>query len=302
MRQADLERTLRAILQDLEPYRSNLVLIGGWVPYLYRHYGGFAAWGGEDTLTFELDVLVERPLPSAGRPPLVDVLRGAGFRPEEGQSPAAVWVRDGSAGERIEFITVHCGTAQGQGHVVPLTEQPGIGAIPLTELEVIRSHTRTLSLAPLPGFRAVEVQVPTLGAYVVNKALTFIRRRTRADEAGAPKLAKDLLYLRDLAAAGDDVLAAIRDDVERIAQAGGRGAERLQTAATNLRFAAEGHLSHHLTGVVMMVVERGHESGIALEEVRTRAFLLDLRALLLDAAERSDRRESVGPGADPDND
>jgi hypothetical protein len=97
MRQADLEHTLRAILEDLEPYRLDLVLMGGWVPYLYRHYGGFSAWGGEDTLTFELDVLVERPLPSAGRPRLAEVLREASFRPEGGDSSAAVWVRDGDA-------------------------------------------------------------------------------------------------------------------------------------------------------------------------------------------------------------
>lgn len=219
MRQADLERTLRAILYDLEPYRSDLVLIGGWVPYLYRHYGGFAAWGGDDTLTFELDVLVERPLPSAGPPPLVNVLRASGFRPLEDNAPAAVWERDGQAGERIEFITAHRGIAQGEGHVVPLTAQPGIGAIPLAGMEVMRSHTRTLALPPLRGLRAAEVQVPVLGAYVVNKALTFPRRRSRADEAGVPKLAKDLLYLRDIAAGGEDVIAAIRADLGHMAVA-----------------------------------------------------------------------------------
>jgi hypothetical protein len=297
MRQADLEHTLRGILEDLEPYRSDLVLIGGWVPYLYRHYGGFSAWGGEDTLTFELDVLVERPLPSAGRPRLADVLRDAGFRPAEGDLPAAVWVRDADAGEQIEFITVHRGTAQVQGHVVQLTEQPGIGAIPLTGMEVMRSHTRVLALPPRPGSRSLEVQVPALGAYVVNKALTFIRRRPRAGELGVPKLAKDLLYLRDIAAGGEDVITAIRDDVARIVQSGGN-AQRIETAATNLGFVAEGHLSHHLTSVAMMVVERDGESGIGLEEARTRAFLLDLRELLLASVDRHPLTENAGPNQD----
>jgi hypothetical protein len=106
--------------------------------------------------------------------------------------------------------------------VVPLTEQPGIGAIPLSDMEMMRSHVRTLALPPLPGSRAVEVQVPILGAYVLNKALTFLRRRPQAAEAGVPKLAKDLLYLRDIAAGGEDVIAAIRDDIERIARSGWR--------------------------------------------------------------------------------
>jgi len=299
MRQADLEGTLRTILEDLQPYRSDLVLIGGWVPYLYRHYGGLGSWRGADTLTFELDVLVSRPLPPLGRPNLATVLQEAGFRPQAGETPPAVWVRDAAAGEKIEFITVHRGIAQGQGRVVPLTEQPGVGAIPLAELEVIRSHTRTLLLPPLPQLRAVEVQVPRLGAYVVNKALTFIRRRPRADEVGTPKLAKDLLYLRDLAASGENVMAAIYEDVEIIACDPG-GAERLRTAATNLWFAAEGHLRHHLTGTARMVLERESSSGLELEEARTRGYLRDLHALLLESADRHAPPESTAPSPDPD--
>jgi hypothetical protein len=302
MRQADLERALRAVLRDLAPYRSDLILIGGWVPYLYRHYGGFATRDGEDTLTFELDVLVSRPLPAGRRPHLADVLRGARFRPLAGQTPAAVWVRDVDGGEKIEFITSHRGIAQGQGRVVPLPEQPGVGAIPLTEMEVMRSHTRTLLLPPLGESGAVEAQVPTLGAYVVNKALTFLRRSSRTDEAGAPKLAKDLLYLRDLAAAGDDVIAAIREDVEHIAQSAAGDAERLRAGATNLRFVAEGHLRHHLTGVATMVVERAPGASIELEEMRTRGFLLDLCALLLDVADLHSPFESAGPGPGPHED
>jgi hypothetical protein len=292
MLQADLESRLRTILEDLEAYRSDMVLIGGWVPYLYRHYGGFASWGGEDTLTFELDVLVDRPLPAHGRRSLAEVLRDAGFYPADDGRAAAVWVRDAGLGEKVEFITVHRGMAHGQGRVVPVTEQPGVGAIPLVDLEVIRSHTRMLLLPPRPGMRPVEVQVPTLGAYVVNKALTFIRRRPRTDEVETPKLAKDLLYLRDLAAAGEDVAAAIREDAEIIARSPG-GADQLRTAATNLRFAAEEHLRHHLATTAMMVVERGPDHSTQLEEARTRAFLLDMRELLMEAADRHAPREPV---------
>lgn len=211
-----------------------------------------------------------------------------------------MWVRSGVAGEKIEFITTHQGLARGQGRVVPLTEQPGVGAIPLTELEVVRSHIRTLVLPPLSGLGAVHVQVPTLGAYVVNKSLTFLQRRARTDEAGVPKLAKDLLYLRDIAAGGDDVIAALRDDLGCIARSPAGGAERLRSAATNLRFAAEGHLSHHLASVATMVVERTPDLGVELEEVRTRAFLLDMRALLLEAADHGSPPETMGLECDPD--
>jgi hypothetical protein len=296
MRQADLEVALRTVLEILEPYRSDLVLIGGWVPYLYRHYGGLGGWDGEDALTFELDVLVSRPLPPRGRPAMATMLRDVGFLPLDGESPPAVWLRDGRAGEKIEFITVHRGMAHGLGRVVPLTEQPGIGAIPLSELEVMQSHTRTLLLPALPELRAVKVQVPTLGAYVVNKALTFVRRPPPPGEIGTPKLPKDLLYLRDLAAAGARFEAAIRKDAEIIARSPG-GTERIRAAATNLWFVIDGHLSHHVTQTARTVLERDTGPSLIVEEARTRGFLRDLHDLLLDCAAGHETPESIDPDA-----
>lgn len=104
MEQHDLERVLRAILIELCPYADDIILIGGWVPYLYRHYGGFRAWSGADTLTFELDVLVPRPVAPGGRLALAQLLREAGFQPQPDHGLAAVWVRDVSTGEKIEFL------------------------------------------------------------------------------------------------------------------------------------------------------------------------------------------------------
>jgi hypothetical protein len=136
-----LEQTLRNVLHELRLYQPDLILIGGWVPYLYRHYGGLDPSIDKDTLTFELDVLVPRPLPSEGRPLLAQVLRNSAFRPEGG-SPPAVWVRDLDAGEKIEFLTPHRGTAHGQGRVVAVPEQPGLGAIPLAELDATPACSR----------------------------------------------------------------------------------------------------------------------------------------------------------------
>lgn len=177
--QAELEKTLRNVLHELGPYLPDVVLIGGWVPYLYRHYGGFAEWAGEDTFTRELDVLVDRPLPQDGRPPLAELLRNSGFRPDRQGASAAVWVRGVHAGEKIEFIAPHRGTARGQGTSVPVEEQSGLGAIPLTELELLLAHTQALQLPDAPGMPSVELRVPTLGAYVVTKALTFRVERER---------------------------------------------------------------------------------------------------------------------------
>lgn len=49
--QSDTERPLRTILWELRPYLEDLVVVGGWVPYLYRHYGGFSDWRSDPPFT-----------------------------------------------------------------------------------------------------------------------------------------------------------------------------------------------------------------------------------------------------------
>jgi len=112
-----------------------------------------------------------------------------------------------AAGERVEFLVPHTGTAHQQGMVVPIALQGGMGAISLPGLELLRCYRRRL---PIPiatpgGGEELQVWVPLLGAYVVNKACTFLRRQAHA-EGDNSKRAKDLLYLRDITRAGDDRL------------------------------------------------------------------------------------------------
>ncbi|MBB4636359.1 GSU2403 family nucleotidyltransferase fold protein [Longimicrobium terrae] len=285
MEQQDLERVLRTILAELRPYASDLVLIGGWVPYLYRHYGGFTAWSGADTLTFELDLLVPQPLPVEGRTSIALLLGDAGFRPASDASAAAVWVRDVARGEKIEFIVSHQGTARNQGRFVALREQPGVAAIPLVDLDVLADHTQTLTLPPAAGLPAVEVRVPTLGAYALNKALTFIRRGDRA-ETGSPKMAKDLLYLGDLLAPGGEVVSRIERDLGAIAQTSSRNAERVYSAATNVGWVINGHLREKLSPAARMMMERVSAISQAAAEARLEGFLRDFHEILMECANR----------------
>lgn len=197
-----------------------------------------------------------------------------------------MWVRDVALGEKIEFITPHRGTARGEGGFVPLREQPGVAAIPLTHLEVLADHTRLLALPPTRGMRAVEVRVPTLGAYVLNKALTFIRRGDRMDEGGAPKMAKDLVYLGDLMSPGGSVVRAITADIDTIAQSSPAGAARVRSAATNLRFVVNGHLRDRITACARMLIEREAAESLPALAARLRGHLLDLQEILTECADR----------------
>lgn len=184
------ESALRRIVSELRPYLDEIVIIGGWVPYLYKRYGGFNSWNANTSLTAEVDVLVDRPLPPGERPSIPELLRRADFRPSEEEGSLAVWEGDVQAGEKIEFLVPHEGISRQEGTVVLVTAQAGMGAIPLGGLELMRRFKQKLAIpvAIDSGEQSVEIWVPALGAYTVNKASTFsgVDRPMRSRRAPPP--------------------------------------------------------------------------------------------------------------------
>ena len=86
-----LEHALQRILWELRPYLPDVVIIGGWVPYLHRRYGPVPAWNSALSLTAEVDVLVTANLPADGRKSLAEILGGAGFKPTSSSAAAGGW-------------------------------------------------------------------------------------------------------------------------------------------------------------------------------------------------------------------
>lgn len=271
------DQFIKALLA-LEPYLDRLILIGGWVPALYREFGGLA-WRSRVSFTAELDILATAPLPVAAGRRLEDALTAAGFEPLTPGRPSAVWTVP-TSGASIEFLTPLAGTERDRGTTQPLADHGNVGAIALSGLEVMAAFTTRLKVpAGVEGAaRELEVRVPTLGAYVTNKAATFPQRRPHTDGTN-PKRAKDLLYLRDVAAAGEAVEARIRENLAPIRREG-HPRFVIGTAANNLRMAANGHL--HPDSVIAagaMLEERERfAAGAGAPEIRGR--LMDLADLL----------------------
>lgn len=272
------EPALYRVLWELRAYLDDVVVIGGWVPYLYRRYGGFTEWTGRTSLTVEVDVLLDRPLPPGDRASIPDILRGCGFRPSESIGGAAVWMGDVDSGEMIEFLVPHMGTARQQGDTVPVPAQGGLRAISLPGLELMRRYRRPVRIpvATDAGEAVLDVHVPWLGAYVVNKAGTFCRRSAHGDGGG--KRSKDLLYLRDVAAAGEEVMRRLEDDLREMAR-DRRVVGEIRNAGNNLRLAVNGAYPGEMNEAVAALRERdATQSGsAALAEFRGRLTdLLDL--------------------------
>ena len=280
---ARLEKGLRQVLWTVRGYLPDLVLIGGWVPYLHRRYGPFPDWRGDLSLTRELDLLVDRRLDRGARPTLPEVLKEAAFQQAPGSAVNAVWARDADDGELIEFLVPYAGRKRRDQTTVPIQEQPGLAAIPLQYVDLLARHTTVLRIpiAADTGESTLKVRVPTLGAYAVNKAYTFSRRGGPDDPREAPKAAKDLLYLYDLMDAGPAVAAQIERDVRAVAAGSPADAGQVEGAASHLHLPlGGGELGRHLGRTVSMLLERGSRRSEGAARAALTGHLTDLRDIL----------------------
>lgn len=226
-------------------------------------------------------------MPPGERPSLPEVLRGARFEQAPGTHVDAVWARSVEAGEMIEFLISSVRMRPGQA-TVPVPEHRGLTAIPLHYVDLLSRHTTGLRIPVLSssGEAVLDVRVPTLGAYAVNKAYTFSRRGTPANRDEAPKSAKDLLYLHDLMAAGPAVVEQIERDVAALTKGSPADAEQVRGAASHLRLAlagGDGDLGRHLASTVSMLLERKGTLNQRAAAARLRGLLADLHDILSSA-------------------
>jgi hypothetical protein len=276
-----LERSLRAVLWHLREYLGDLIVIGGWVPHLYRRHGGFASWTLAIPLTAEVDMLVTGEVSPARVHSIPEVLRAAGFEPDSNR-PAAVWSKNAASGEKIEFLAAHQGTARQQGRVVAVAGQADLGAISLPGLDLLQRHTLVLAV-PIGLLEnetiTADVRVPRLGAYVVNKAVTFTYRTPQVSEGANPKRAKDLLYLRDLMAVGDEVVEQIERDIREIANADAAAFTHISSARNNLSLLLGGSLSRILPEATQALsIRTGLQQDAAVADMV--GYLTDLQEIL----------------------
>lgn len=230
----DDERRLHQVLWSLRDYLTDLVVVGGWVPQLYRRYGGLASWQADLSGTVEVDVMVPGRVPPEGRPAISGVLRREGFAPVDPGPSHAIWESE-APGHRVEFLVHHTGPALAIGSVQSVEEQEPLGAIRLPGLELLARFTRVLEIRVAHHGQGslLSVTVPTLGAFAVSRGAIF-HRRADGDRGG-----KDLAYIHDVLAAGDDVVGMVMDDVRRIVQGSRPARDYVQYAATQVSLAVK---------------------------------------------------------------
>ena len=81
MNRTELEQALWTILDTLREFLGDLILVGGWVPYLHLTYGEAVTPGARMSLTADADIVVPTTLELHERRPISEALEESGFRP-----------------------------------------------------------------------------------------------------------------------------------------------------------------------------------------------------------------------------
>lgn len=247
------------MLWALHDYLDELIIIGGWVPALYQLSGTIPSWRSSVSRTKEVDVLIGNDLPRAGRRAITEILTREHFVPIDAGPSFAIWSNKEGTGDRVEFLTPHRGTYAGVGRVCGIRDQDCLGAIQLPELEMLSEFVNDLDVgieSPAGQETIVRVRVTTLGAFLVSRGAIFLKRST---VAGKVKPGKDLVYIHDVLAGGDDVVACVTDDLGAMVGHSSTVRDYLDYSANNIKLALS---SRHaaLDEAAQMLVERESKS------------------------------------------
>jgi hypothetical protein len=180
--------TLLRTLDTLKPYLDDIVIVGGWVPFLYRKYGNMPA-RHPSVRTTDVDIAVPRSVPDKGRPTIDSLLANAGYTVQIlGSYGAVVKYELATPPTEIEFITPEIGKP-GEPSVVV---QSGLRAQALRYVQILLENTAQIQIINSISDMNVNslIRVPSPAAFIFQKTLALPQRSL--------KRAKDLYYIFDL--------------------------------------------------------------------------------------------------------
>lgn len=184
---ADLLSLLKAI-EVLAPYLDEIVIVGGWVPFLYRRYGQMPS-RHPSLRTMDIDVVVPRHVEERGRPTINELLSSAGYEARVyGSDVPVVKYELTSPVTEIEFLMPQVGRPS----KAALAVQHGLTAQALRYLQILLENTKKIEINDTiyGSDISLVVRVPSPGAFIYQKGLTLSRRHS--------KVSKDLYYIFNL--------------------------------------------------------------------------------------------------------
>jgi nucleotidyltransferase-like protein len=195
----EAKQDLHALILALEPARDEIVLCGGWAPYLYRFFDRFAAQDHPVLLTTDIDWAVPQKLVTqvsiVGR---LEQFKFHALQNREATPPITIYQHERFGSEdphpvHTEFLAPLRGSqfARSGREKQTVAPQLGLSAVQLRYMDLALQLPETFdaSLADLGLPKGSLVRVTHPGNYLVHKALTAPRRNH------PDKRDKDLAYI-----------------------------------------------------------------------------------------------------------
>lgn len=184
---------LLAVLNTLRPYLNDVVLAGGWVPFVYHRY--VLPHVPDPPRTYDVDLVVPPQLAVRAGQTVDEILTEAGCSQEllgDSNPPVTRYgLPLGKLEVEIEFLTTQTGKAATRA------VQAGLSAQALPYLRLLSENAERVHIHDkvTGGTFDADVRVASPAAFVFQKGLTFARRATGHQRT---KAAKDLYYIYDV--------------------------------------------------------------------------------------------------------
>ncbi len=199
------------LIVALEPWLTQVVIIGGWAHRLYRLHPSAQRVDYLPLTTLDTDIAVPARLKVMDTD-VRERLIAHGFKEErlgEDQPPATHYrLADAETGFYAEFLTPLFGPEHGRAGKLKATRRvAGVVSQQLRHLEILLLSPRAVSLTRSNGFPfkdPMQVRIANPTSFLAHKALIHTKRMQA-------KFAKDILYIHDTL----EVFGARLEDLNR---------------------------------------------------------------------------------------
>lgn len=205
-------------LEALKPYLPDIVISGGWVPFVYHRYLETARPEQPPLGTRDVDIAVPANLQPGSRPSLGTLLEGSEqrrggmplgrFGPKGPEETIYELERDGVEIE-LTFMTPRVGKDERPATVIPA----GVVATLLRYVDVLLASRMKVRIKDqTAGGQQIDVEAtfPTPEAYCFQKGLSFVER------SDPKKKAKDLYYVFDLLASYPELRKRCESEIPKL--------------------------------------------------------------------------------------
>lgn len=196
----------------LREYLPEIVVGGGWAPFLYYRYL-FPDFKREPIFTRDIDLMVRPKVPVLGDKTIDRALLETGLKAvfKSTDNPPLIHYegRIDGVNVEIEFLTDLTGSETDLVKKV----QSDLHAEALRYISLVVENTISLTITDVPEIEDMApmlVRVPTPAAYIFHKGLIFQRRRDPL------KMFKDLYYIFDILTGCGDLKASILMDLGKL--------------------------------------------------------------------------------------